>query len=121
MAIIDSDAHVVESDRTWDFMDKSDVRWRPRLVSPEGNKSQYWVVNNQICGLARPVLTDTLFKEFAATSGRRIDTDQAAREMESSEARLQAMDTLGIDIQIWTHLDKGRFEEHGQANPIRFI
>ena len=45
MAIIDSDAHVVESDRTWDFMDKSDVRWRPRLVSPEGNRSQYWVVN----------------------------------------------------------------------------
>ncbi len=36
MATIDADAHVVESEHTWDYMDPSERRYRPVLVSPNG-------------------------------------------------------------------------------------
>ncbi len=34
MPTIDSDAHVVESERTWDYMDKADQKYRPVIVKP---------------------------------------------------------------------------------------
>ena len=33
MITIDADAHVVETEHTWDFMDKSDQKYRPQVVS----------------------------------------------------------------------------------------
>src|SRR4029453_9794134 len=36
MATIDADAHVVESEHTWDYMDLSDRKYRPALVTPNG-------------------------------------------------------------------------------------
>ena len=35
MAIIDADAHVVESERTWDFMLEEDQRHRPAVLLPK--------------------------------------------------------------------------------------
>ena len=36
MPTIDSDAHVVESERTWDYIDKADQKYRPLIVKPRG-------------------------------------------------------------------------------------
>ena len=32
MAIIDADAHVVESERTWDFLDEAERQFAPRVM-----------------------------------------------------------------------------------------
>jgi hypothetical protein len=32
MEIIDADAHVVESDRTWDFLNEADKQFAPRVM-----------------------------------------------------------------------------------------
>ena len=37
--IVDSDAHVVECDRTWDYLEASERQFRPvPLASPEGER-----------------------------------------------------------------------------------
>ena len=32
MAVIDADAHVVEWERTWEYMDESEMAFRPRVM-----------------------------------------------------------------------------------------
>lgn len=101
MATIDADAHVVESERTWDYMDPTDARYRPLIVAPNGESGrQYWLVEGKIRGFARPVITAQAFAELSKRAGRRMDTPQETREMENVEARLQHMDELGIDTQV---------------------
>ena len=34
MPTIDSDAHVVETEHTWDFMERADQKYRPLIVRP---------------------------------------------------------------------------------------
>ena len=34
MPTIDADAHVVESERTWDYIDQADQKYRPLIVKP---------------------------------------------------------------------------------------
>ena len=36
LGAIDSDAHVVETDHTWDFMDPSEEKYRPQLYGTDG-------------------------------------------------------------------------------------
>ena len=33
MPTIDADAHVIETERTWDYMDEADSKFRPIVVS----------------------------------------------------------------------------------------
>ena len=62
MATIDADAHVVESEHTWDYMDPSDRKYRPVLVTPSdareerpvrsildiGSARSYWLIDGKI-------------------------------------------------------------------------
>ena len=41
MTTIDADAHVVESEHTWDFMDPADQKYRPLIVRPRGEGSPF--------------------------------------------------------------------------------
>jgi predicted TIM-barrel fold metal-dependent hydrolase len=100
MTTIDSDAHVVESERTWDYMDPADREHRPRIVHPDGSKSAWWFIEGKLRGLARPVLTARQFAEVSAQMGRKMDTPEETREAENVPARLRHMDELGIDIQV---------------------
>ena len=44
--VIDADAHVVESERTWDYMDPEDAKYRPQLFScPDNAQDRYWVID----------------------------------------------------------------------------
>ena len=98
---IDADAHVVESERTWDFLEPSEEKYRPRLFfTPDDHIKRYWVVEDRIAGLRLPNLSDYDLQQFSEVAGRNVVTPQAAREMDDVGLRLKHMDELGIDIQV---------------------
>ena len=84
---IDADAHVIETDHTWDFMSAAESRHRPVTVAPvDGDSSKlYWIIDGE-------------------TRMRRVnigsDTTEAQRELTDIHARLRHMDELGTDIQV---------------------
>ena len=46
--VIDADAHVIENDHTWDFLEPSEARYRPRTVSdPDESEFRYWQVDGR--------------------------------------------------------------------------
>lgn len=88
MAVIDSDAHVLESERTWDYMLESERPLKPRVVATPDNASsggESWLIDGTYIGKARNV---------------GYDTAKAAREMDDIDARLKHMDELAVDIQV---------------------
>jgi predicted TIM-barrel fold metal-dependent hydrolase len=101
MPTIDSDAHVVESEHTWDFMEPADRKYRPVIVKPRGEGSgEYWFIDGKIRGLVRVVMTAQEMDEVAERTGRVMNTPRETREMENVAARLKHMEELGIDIQV---------------------
>src|SRR5438477_10034617 len=101
MPVIDSDAHVVETEHTWDFIPQEGQKYRPVIVSPHGEEGrQYWMVDGKIRGLARQVINAQQFAALSERAGRRMDTPQDTREMENVDARVAHMDELGIDVQV---------------------
>src|SRR5262245_42229554 len=101
MPTIDSDAHVVESEHTWDFMDSADQKYRPLIVRPRGESGgEYWYIDGKIRGLVRTSLTSKEIAAVAERTGRDMGTPRETREMENVPARLRHMDQLGIDIQV---------------------
>jgi predicted TIM-barrel fold metal-dependent hydrolase len=88
MSVIDADAHVLETERTWDYMLESERSMRPRVVpTPKDAASggESWLVDGTHIGKARNVGHDTA---------------REAREMEDIRARLAHMDELDIDVQV---------------------
>jgi hypothetical protein len=88
MATIDADAHVLETDRTWEYMLESEREFRPRVVAtPDAEESggESWLVDGRLHAKARNV---------------GADTPKAAREMEDIDARIKHMDELGVDLQV---------------------
>jgi predicted TIM-barrel fold metal-dependent hydrolase len=80
--MIDADAHVIESDATWDYMLASERAFKPRVVP-------------------------TTKGDCLAIDGRLIpwtnigkDTPKASREMTDLGARLNHMNELGVDVQV---------------------
>ena len=99
MAIIDSDAHVLETDRTWDYMGESDQQFRPKRVvqvSPEGGAQEYWVIDGRLHNVRRPA--QIVAPEVGL--GDRVSLLPAAALMEDVDARLRHMDELGTDVQV---------------------
>jgi predicted TIM-barrel fold metal-dependent hydrolase len=88
MAVIDSDAHVLETNHTWDYMLESERGMRPRIV-PTPNDAfsggESWLVDGTYIGKARNV-------------GH--DTSRESREMEDIKARLKHMDELDVNVQV---------------------
>jgi predicted TIM-barrel fold metal-dependent hydrolase len=98
---IDSDAHVIESDKTWSYLEPAERQWRPILVgSPENPIRQYWMVQDKIRGLRFPNMTAAALEQLSGETGRDMNTDPGAREMARVDLRLQHMDELGLDIQV---------------------
>ena len=84
---IDSDAHVIETDRTWEYMDGPARAFRPALVTQDagdGSQRQFWLIEGRAHGRANIGL----------------DTAQASREMADIAARLRHLDELEIDVQV---------------------
>jgi len=101
MLTIDADAHVIETERTWDYLDPEDRKHRPVLVAPSGESNrQYWLIDGKVRGFRFPTLTEMDMDERTRRTGRDVRTPREAREMDDVELRLQHMDRLGIDIQV---------------------
>jgi len=83
---IDADAHVIESEGTWDYMEGAERKYRPQIVSStdSGEEKEYWLIDGRLVPRTN-VGKDTL---------------KASRELGDIEARLRHMDELGIDIQV---------------------
>jgi hypothetical protein len=44
--VIDADAHVVENERVWDYLEPSEEKYRPMLTpSPQNPEKQIWVLD----------------------------------------------------------------------------
>src|SRR5437667_11933131 len=99
MPTIDSDSHVVETEHTWDFMDRADQKYRPLIVRPRGEGGgEYWFVDGKIRGLARIVMTAQQLAEVSERTGRVMDTPRETREMENGPAQLQHLGGVGIEL-----------------------
>jgi len=113
MTVVDADAHVVETERTWDFIPASDQSLRPQIVTKPndaGDATPYWMIDGKIRGAVRqPVgkreewdpnrISPDMLRQ-AGNSGRNMATPDASKHMENVGARLSHMTELGIDIQM---------------------
>ncbi len=98
---IDADAHVVESERTWDHLDAEDEQFRPQLFSsPDNDKSRYWVIDGKIAGLRLPTPSERELQAMSQRAGRDLVTAADARHLDDIALRLGHMDQLGVDIQV---------------------
>ena len=95
MGTIDSDAHVIETMRTFDYIEPEYRHLKPRVVrqvegdhvkSNEGGaQKEFWIIDGRL----QP-------KEHNVGS----NTSDASREMRDVRARLDHMDALKIDVQV---------------------
>ena len=95
MTTIDSDAHVLETTRTWEFLAEHEAKYRPMIVAQieggqdtglQGNAiSQYWVVDGRHHDKERNLDTTTSVE---------------SRELRDVTARVKPMDELNIDVQV---------------------
>src|SRR5438309_11946089 len=101
MPTIDSDSHVVETEHTWDFMDRADQKYRPLIVRPRGEGGgEYWFVDGKIRGLVGIVMTAQQLAEVSERTGRVMDTPGETRVLDNVRAGVQHMDDLGIDVLV---------------------
>ncbi|HEY7553368.1 MAG TPA: amidohydrolase family protein [Candidatus Binatia bacterium] len=99
--VVDADAHVIETEHTWDYLEASERKFRPRLFSsPDEPGREYWVIDEKIRGFRFPNFTERQLRELSERSGRKVETPQAAREMADVDLRLRHMDELGIETQV---------------------
>jgi uncharacterized protein len=87
MTVIDADAHVIETDGTWEYVEGTERKFAPIAVTPTGAPSgpEYWLID----GMARPRggnVSDLFPKE--------------SRELLDVQARLRHMDEMALDIQV---------------------
>jgi predicted TIM-barrel fold metal-dependent hydrolase len=101
LSVIDADAHVIETERTWDYLEPSEKKYRPQLFFNPGDATrQFWVIDDKIRGFRFPTLSEQELRDFSDRAGRNFATPQAARELDDVDLRLRHMDELGIDIQV---------------------
>jgi predicted TIM-barrel fold metal-dependent hydrolase len=84
MSVIDADAHVIETERTWDFMPAEDRRFAPeRLVSAK-NGIEFWRIGDRVF----------------PNSNLGLNVPEESRDLIDVSARLAHLDQLGIDVQV---------------------
>lgn len=92
MPVIDADTHIDETEETWEYIPEEDAAYRPVAgypSNPDPNRrpTRYWIIDGR--RQMRMTRDDTL-----------TGTTEAMRELKDVDARLRAMDELGIDVQV---------------------
>ena len=96
MPVVDADAHIDETDETWEYMDEEYVKYKPITVTQTFGESppilpwgynRYWFVDGKI--RVRRYRDDV-----------RTASTTETRELLDVQARLAQMDELGIDVQV---------------------
>jgi len=81
--IIDADAHVIESDRTWDYLEPHERKYRPVALTGNGGE-KHWLVDGQL---------------FSREAGN-LKLSIEVRQMVDLKARAAIMDESDIHTQV---------------------
>mgnify|MGYP001576300139 CR=1 FL=1 len=107
MALVDADAHVVENEHTFDFLDPADRGYRPVLFDIHQTRRAHdgfrkaWFIDGKLrTPFTQPEITEEELVEVGEKTGRPLNVPLAARRLENIPVRLAHMDALKIDIQI---------------------
>ncbi len=106
MAVIDADAHVVETEKTWEYVSASDKAYKPVILKNEETGQRVIVIDGKIRQLGagasgiRPVVTAQRALELGIPTERNVATTEGAFELENMEARIADMDKFGVDMQV---------------------
>ena len=84
MGVIDADAHVIETERTWSFMLEEDRRFAPELLVSTKNGVEFWRIDERVF----------------PNSNLGLNVPEESRDLTDVTSRLAHMDSLGIDIQV---------------------
>src|SRR5262245_48865671 len=101
--VIDADGPRPESERTWDYLEPVDRKYRPVPITVPADpligrgRRDAWVIDGKIRGLRFPLLTAEELAALSAKLGRDVNTQQASREMGDVALRIRHIDALGID------------------------
>ncbi|HEY7217799.1 MAG TPA: amidohydrolase family protein [Candidatus Binatia bacterium] len=99
--VIDADAHVVETEQSWNYLEAAEQKYRPTLApSPNHPNRQNWFLDGEDLGFKFPSPDDKQAEAHFKKYGRQVDTPVEARELSDVARRLRHMDALGIDIQV---------------------
>lgn len=97
MGAIDADAHVVECERTFDYIEPEFISYKPRILTEKSTSTglkdssgrnyqkEFWVIDGRI-------------QPKEANIGH--ETTQESREMANIDSRLAHMDQLEISVQV---------------------
>ena len=106
--VVDADAHVVESARTWEFMDSSEKQFKPiplETREESGVKLQFWLIDGKVRGLRFPAFSPAELTRRAQQVGRKFADSQESRELGNVDLRIEYMDRNDIDVQILHNTD----------------
>jgi uncharacterized protein len=95
MTVIDADTHVDETEATWEFLNESELRFKPVTVV-----QQELLAEGQVPGYDRFWLVDGHLRVRRIRDDKRTGTTQGARELTDIPARLRHMDQLGVDVHV---------------------
>src|SRR5688572_13485488 len=87
MLTIDADAHVIECEKTWDYLESADKRYRPVPIAvdmPTGKTQNFWIIGGKLIG---------------GRDNIGQDTAKESREMANIDSRLKHMDEIGTGVQ----------------------
>jgi hypothetical protein len=99
--VIDADAHVVENEHVWDYLEAGEEKYRPTLVAePDNPERQHWVLDGEDLGPKFPSPNEKQSEEHVKRFGREVGTPVQAREVSDVTQRLRHLDALGIDVQV---------------------
>ncbi|MEE9291102.1 MAG: amidohydrolase family protein [Alphaproteobacteria bacterium] len=93
MARIDADAHVIETARTWDYMEEDEQEFRPQIFVRDeddgapfrsNQRNAYWKIGDQ----------------FQTKTNVSRELREDVRDMVDIEARLAHMDETNVDIPV---------------------
>ena len=86
-AVVDSDAHVLETERTWDYMTEEEQAHRPVVLvrQDQANDAEYWLVEG---------------RAFRKNTNQSEQFPRAAREASDVPMRLAHMDEMGVDVHV---------------------
>ncbi len=99
--VIDADAHVVENEQVWDYLDAAEKKYRPELMALPGDPGrQAWFLDGENIGPKFPAPDEEQATEHLKKFGRDVATPVQARELSDVQRRLKHMDELGIDVQV---------------------
>ena len=92
MRIIDADTHIDETEDTWEYMQESDLQFKPTMAYPPNRNpnmlpTRYWVIDGK---------RQLRFIRGDEESGTVVES----RRTIDVQVRLKHMDELGTDIQV---------------------